>query len=491
MKHTYFWVSALLATTLINPAYSMEAPTPKAGKPKLEKPSRSYKTFEDYLENRDLPLVISEDDQYTWEPPKKASEFMKPSTPKTGKPEAKKPLHSFDKFDDFLNEGDDTFVIDDKLDTEETPKDIDDNERIREESHPLDKTFPKGLHFGETAKIKAENEKVWEESHRLDKTLPKGLYPNKNPLNKKTEKGFHQKSPDTLDTEYFNYMKTSYPDLVADLDYIPIKDPKEFFEQQTLNTKNLQYLPGKYAIPNKNNFFASTYWTKKMAKEFHDLSSNTHDQGWKIHISAMPESAQKIAELVLPAINGLPHQKGEYTSFKIIPTLPLMRALWTFQYVRDKETQPGKFIVLYPESPDHAYELAKKIDGILNKALNEGILQKSDFLPMIGDVQVGTSGGVYTRFGKFQEGNQLTKITPDGQVMPAPSDNSFFRDNEYDDRFHPWPDFMNKSNKHWSHQKSPFRELPLTWTSFTNPNAKITSWDTRPSSWSVIESAPK
>lgn len=281
-----------------------------------------------------------------------------------------------------------------------------------------------------------------------------------------------------IDRDYIKFLFKFFKSYVERYNEKKI-NPMDFLTTQSpLNTPHPTFLPGRYDSPATNNgyWFEPTPWREE--------DNASHVQGWKIHVTAMPHSAQKIAELILPAINRLPSQTSRAVSYKIVRSIPLMRTLWANAYIKGSETQPGKFLVLYPDNGDHAYELVKKIDTILTNAIEEGILTKSDFLPLIGDAKVGNSGGVYVRYGAYLS-DHIEKRTPQGEPM---GDNSG-TNAEYvkDDRFHPWPDFMNKSNQAWSTSESPFHELPLYWSSSSNPKDKITSWNDRPSSWESVE----
>lgn len=288
------------------------------------------------------------------------------------------------------------------------------------------------------------------------------------------------KNPEDVDTEYDTFIHNFAPKIATYPVPIPIENPKEHLQgKYTFNSQNPTFPEGKYAWPNP----LTNFWFMQSAPEFNEV--NKRGQGWKIHITAMPHSATKIAQLVLPEItqNQLPGQQSSFVSYKIIRSIPLMRTFWALRNVTGQETQPGKFLVLYPDSWVHSYHLVKKIDEILNNSLRKGLLKKSDFLPLIGDAQVGTSGGVYVRYGRYTQG-KVKRLTPLDETMPSEVAGLPMFDE--DDRFYPWPDFMNKKNEYWSSHESPFHELPISWTSFVNPKHKINSWQKRPTSWQEI-----
>ncbi|HXF90321.1 MAG TPA: hypothetical protein VNJ29_00160, partial [Candidatus Nitrosotenuis sp.] len=251
-----------------------------------------------------------------------------------------------------------------------------------------------------------------------------------------------------------------------------------FKTEGKLNTTDLTIPPGKYAMP-----FMGTFWHQNSTRS--ELEAvNPRGQGWKIHISALPHSAKKIASLILPEINNLPHQKGPRVFYKIIGSLPLMRTMWyVYGKVKGQESQVGKFLVIYPDNGAHAYELVKKIDNILVSAKKRGLLKDSDFIPLLGDAQVGYSGWVYVRYGGLTV-HQVKKLDPMEATMQLGEESSIelFQD---DDRFHPWPDFMNKGNMFWKSQPNPFYDLPLKWTPINK--RKVITWENRPNSWFELD----
>lgn len=281
------------------------------------------------------------------------------------------------------------------------------------------------------------------------------------------------KSDDEIDQDYEDYILqlfngNPYPLSIEDLDRKI--NPMDWLSQFPLNTdKNNVKLPtGDYSIS------SSGFWAYHLSNDIKQL--NSRGQGWKIHISAMPYSAEEIAKLILPKIEGVPSQKGKTVSYKIIGSIPLMRTLYSLKYASGKETQPGKFLVIYPENTEHAYELAKVIDQVILDAKQSGQLSDNDFLPLLGDAEVGESHQVYVRYGRHTGG--LVKMV-DNMNISMTQESGQFSNTVEDDRFTPWPDFMNKKNSQWKDIPNPFKDLPLSWVW---NNRKIT-WETRPDSW--------
>ena len=128
-------------------------------------------------------------------------------------------------------------------------------------------------------------------------------------------------------------------------------------------------------------------------------------QGWKIHISALPHSAQKIASFVLKTIEDFDIlSQGNHTYFKIINSIPAMRSMYyiTGHLEGDgRETQTGKFITIYPQNKKHAMALVKLIDNAFLWAKKGKVLNNNDFYALSGEAQIGESGWVYIRYGNI------------------------------------------------------------------------------------------
>jgi hypothetical protein len=122
---------------------------------------------------------------------------------------------------------------------------------------------------------------------------------------------------------------------------------------------------------------------------FNSINSNAAWFGWKLHISARPENAVLITKLVIPILE----KYGVH--YKIICTLPLMR--WRYNWFRYNSgsvfSQIGKFITVYPNNDRQANAIATEI----NMAFENACLTPEDFIPILGDFQIGTTGGIFTR----------------------------------------------------------------------------------------------
>ncbi|CDZ78268.1 hypothetical protein BN59_02578 [Legionella massiliensis] len=213
-------------------------------------------------------------------------------------------------------------------------------------------------------------------------------------------------------------------------------------------------------------------------------------QGWKIHITAHPHSAQKIAALILSQIDAhieLAGNDGKGT--------PAQHTFYKYGNLKGerKETQAGKSITIYPSNRKHAAALAQTLDNILLWAIKGGILTKNDFYPCVGDALVGESGGIYVRYGyltRREDRVQPTKYSKTFSVLP----NSMLRHSLdscisfaanvkaiKDDRRYPWPDFMNKNDLSWKDAKNPFPGLNLRW--YFNSEMPPITWENRPDFW--------
>lgn len=311
----------------------------------------------------------------------------------------------------------------------------------------------------------------------------------------------NQSEDDLIDEDYQEFLNKNVP--------VPYELERQAFKQALiLPEKYLKDMEGKGAkldasiaeiiqsIPS-GKYDQKTGWIEAngLAKD----SYNRLGQGWKIHITAQPNSAKKIAELILPHINDFNTQFDiQDLSYKIIPSIPVLR---TFNYLYPhlsigdlpQDTQAGKFIVIYPKNTEHARQLVQKFDKILNDAIQEGAINPDiDFMPLIGDAKVGTSGGVYVRYGGFTKNNTY-RVNANGDVGQGTFQ---------DDRKYPWPDYMNKNmdikDSSWAAAPSPFGNIPLEWT----PGCKLPSmespgkkrcvglppihWENRPNSWKDV-----
>jgi hypothetical protein len=240
--------------------------------------------------------------------------------------------------------------------------------------------------------------------------------------------------------------------------------------------------------------------------KFYTLDS----QGWKIHISAKPESALKILAIVMSIIDFFKDRYG-YTYFKVIGSLPSMRTCYYIigNLVGDaRETQVGKFITIYPASKMHAIALIEAIDNALYNMLLVEYIKPDDFYPLKYDALVGKSGGVYVRYGNINHPNDNMRATiyipPQDQslsilgkrhlrrrskgsdsITSRPSRIAMTLEYVLDNRYFPWPDNMNKADASWKNSRDPFPGLNMRWI-YERPKNAIT-WQNRPNYWSDLK----
>jgi hypothetical protein len=317
-----------------------------------------------------------------------------------------------------------------------------------------------------------------------------------------------------LDEEYLKFL-ASVPGFehARENNYI-YSDPAKELKNIIQNNPDLQLRedfsaellpPGRYAECIETGFTTRQFKSQKYY--------NCATQGWKIHISAQ-SNMQKIAALVMAVIDkDIYHAnpknseiKYSYTLFKIANTLPSMR---TINYIignlkgDGRETQVGKFITIYPANKKHALALAKSIDEQLLWALRGKILCKDDFYPLMGDALVGESGGVFVRYGNMSlmrdvvrkgnycESKVINRVPPKrNKGAPQRDINSLEQSHIElveelvpDDRYHPWPDFMNKNNNSWVEARDPFVGLNMRWIS---RDKQIITWKNRPNWWACL-----
>ena len=251
--------------------------------------------------------------------------------------------------------------------------------------------------------------------------------------------------------------------------------------------------PGRYAVCSEPAYIGR----KTKIEKFYALPK----QGWKIHVSAR-SNFQKIAAQVMAVIE----QDEAYPHLKIIPTLPRLR---TAYYITGRlkgdglETQVGKFIAIYPANKKHCAVLAESIDRQLMWAIRGKSINRDDFYPLMGDALVGESGGVFVRYGNigllrdelfigdYCEAKFVKPVPPKkkkaiSKIETGLIENSFIELTEEkvpDDRYHPWPDFMNKSSESWNKARDPFPGLNMRWIS---PHKQIITWSNRPDFWSCL-----
>lgn len=117
-------------------------------------------------------------------------------------------------------------------------------------------------------------------------------------------------------------------------------------------------------------------------------------QGFRLHVSAVPFSAEAVASVVLPLLvaRGAPH-----LAFPRAEEYEATRA----------GAQRGKFITVFPRSDAEAASLARAIDSALAPL-------SLPYTPVAGERVVGRTGQVTARFAPFTYAAGGTLVRPDG-----------------------------------------------------------------------------
>ncbi|MDR1598018.1 MAG: hypothetical protein LBR89_03720 [Holosporales bacterium] len=123
-------------------------------------------------------------------------------------------------------------------------------------------------------------------------------------------------------------------------------------------------------------------------------------QTWKAHVSVYPSAARTVFEsLHHILLESCQHGVG----FKVNYSLPAMRSLYLFSMYSFEVSQFGKWITMYPHNDVQCNVLADSINSSLLAAIRSGeVNPATDFVPLVGDAQYGTSGGVFIRNGASQ-----------------------------------------------------------------------------------------
>jgi hypothetical protein len=134
-------------------------------------------------------------------------------------------------------------------------------------------------------------------------------------------------------------------------------------------------------------------------------------EGWKLHVSADPESAGEVAAVALPVLRemGVAH--------KVVGTVD--------DYVNVMTgTQTGKLVTIYPDDPTVARAVVDRLDPLLAARGFKG--------PVVeGEMPLGSSGLIYGRYGGFTKGTVTDPSTGievrdvRGQVSPPWIENPF------------------------------------------------------------------
>lgn len=333
---------------------------------------------------------------------------------------------------------------------------------------------------------------------------------------RRTSKGSPQLVPlsneDQIDDDYIKFLATIRGFQHIDKDFELIADPDQELrnitkEQNIPLRKNapLSLPPGKYTSLSEIPF--------AIRKLSDDVIYPLEPQGWKLHVSAQPHSAQKVIALVMAVIDQdiekvetKSGKKYKYTYFKVMSSIPAMRTMYYILGNLEgdgRETQVGKAMTIYPINKQHRQILVKNIDNVLLWAKKGGMLKNNDAVRPIGDADIGFSGFLSTRYGNLSSTKDIIRIANyvpahkrlisprarpkkplNSAIIMSDSVTSFVELTDQmieDDRSHPWPNYMNCGS--WR-EKQPFPGLDLRWIS---PKGTMIRWDDRPLSWDNID----
>lgn len=116
-------------------------------------------------------------------------------------------------------------------------------------------------------------------------------------------------------------------------------------------------------------------------------------EGWKVHVSASPDSAPQVADLVLPKLRAM------NVAHKVVGTPEDLGRLGG--------TQAGKFITIYPRNVAEAKATVSTLDALLRgRGLTGPVIS--------GERPLGGSGLIYTRYGGF---TKSTVTSPSGEEV--------------------------------------------------------------------------
>ncbi|MDR2781036.1 MAG: hypothetical protein LBB21_01070 [Holosporaceae bacterium] len=113
--------------------------------------------------------------------------------------------------------------------------------------------------------------------------------------------------------------------------------------------------------------------------------------GWKLHVSATPSSAAKVANVVVPYL------LTNKIDFKIVPTTGALRSLnldSKFGVSGGHYSQYGKFITIYPLDGEGGAKIARDLDDMLC----QHVFTRKDFVTCAGEFSIGKSGALSTRY---------------------------------------------------------------------------------------------
>ncbi|MBD0706874.1 MULTISPECIES: class III lanthionine synthetase LanKC [unclassified Streptomyces] len=162
-----------------------------------------------------------------------------------------------------------------------------------------------------------------------------------------------------------------------DFRYFAFCQPGAFYDVPDPDSGNLDYAGTKAELPSGWTRHADSEWVV-----FHPPVLRLPEQGWKIHVSATPENAERIIEVVRGYC--LPRE----VSFKFIRSESVL--IRRNSKYGDRGSS-GKFVTVYPRDEQHLAEILDELGALLEGEQGPYILSDLRW----------RSGPLYVRYGGF------------------------------------------------------------------------------------------
>lgn len=167
--------------------------------------------------------------------------------------------------------------------------------------------------------------------------------------------------------------------------------------------------------PAKSLFGGKWVITEERPWKYYTFPDSLPEQGWKLHVSVIPDDAEKVLNEVAPVLS------KTMTSFKHLVDLGTLKSMLV-KYAN--RAQCGKFITIYPSDDSKLADLCAELVPILKKYSGCDILT---------DCRIpGTT--LHSRYGAFKrmnvrndEGELVPAIKhPDGHLIPDKRETRFY-----------------------------------------------------------------
>jgi hypothetical protein len=155
--------------------------------------------------------------------------------------------------------------------------------------------------------------------------------------------------------------------------------------------------PAKSIFPDANG---GPGWTKgQIPKTYADTKYDT--QGWKLHICVQPAEIEGLFKLLSPMLQKVAHK---FAPFEVYATQRTGYAAYQLIGGSKGDDAAGKACVIYPDTPGVIGEIVPKIDLAIStyNAKTERPQRIRPFPGGVkGDLALGVTGFIYTRYGAF------------------------------------------------------------------------------------------